>query len=98
MTNNITLVLLYPGTRPQKLFRSRVKCWHWLFNIYEEVHEIIPDDGHDTGFRELARIKSYAMLTSRLSDDKRRSVLHLRTVLKNTGTESLITLKVMPLT
>lgn len=92
------MVLLYPGNRPQKLFRSRVKCWHWLVSIYESVHEIWPDAGHDCGYRELTRIKSYHMLTGRLSDDKKHCVLHLRCVLKNTGTESLVTLKIMPLT
>jgi hypothetical protein len=97
MTKNVLLLLLYPGTRPQKVFRSRKFLWTWLQNIYSDVHEIIPDEGFNNGYRILTRIKSYGMLTNRISDQRKRYVLHLETVLKNTGQKNTVTIKLMPL-
>lgn len=98
MTKNVILLLLYPGTRPQKCFRSRKFCWQWIQTIYKEVHEIIPDEGFDNGYRIIKPIKSYGMLANRLSDEKKRYILHLAATLKNTEQINTITIKLMPLT
>jgi hypothetical protein len=96
--NYVTIVLLYPGQRVNKVFRNRLKCWRWIETIYETVHEILPDPGHDTGHRVIVRVKNYDMFTRRLRDDDRNRVLHLAGVMRNTKTEYLITIKLFPLT
>lgn len=96
MTENIIIMTMYPSQRPQKTWRSRTRCWNWIKKVYKEVVEIIPDDGYDSGVRELAEIKGYHMFCNRIREkDKKRHLVHFKLTTAN-DTAHLMTFRIMP--